>query len=144
MIEDEKRRGWRTDDRQLFLLSLPTVIWFVLFCYLPMFGLIIAFKHYQVAPGKGFLWSLLYNSPWTGLDNFRFLFANNAETTFNMFRNTLGYNLIFLVLDIVHSVIKGKEGGSFFGKLWGYLWRSLLYFPLALAVAYAAAYFVKI
>ena len=64
----KKRRGWRTDDRQLFLLSLPTVIWFVLFCYLPMFGLIIAFKHYQVAPGKGFLWSLLYNSPWTGLD----------------------------------------------------------------------------
>ncbi len=64
----KKRRGWRTDDRQLFLLSLPTVIWFVLFCYLPMFGLIIAFKHYQVAPGKGFLWSLLCNSPWTGLD----------------------------------------------------------------------------
>ena len=52
--------------------------------------------------------------------------------------------LVFLVLDIVHSVIKGKEGGSFFGKLWGYLWRSLLYFPLVLIAANLAAYFVKI
>ena len=101
----KNRKRWKKDDRQLFLLSLPTVAWFVLFCYLPMFGLIIAFKHYQVAPGKGFIWSLFCNSPWTGLDNFRFLFANNAETTFNMFRNTLGYNLIFLVLDIVVPVL---------------------------------------
>ena len=100
----KKRKRWRADDRQLLLLSLPTVIWFVLFCYLPMFGLIVAFKHYQVAPGKGFLWSLFCNSPWSGLDNFRFLFANNAETTYHMFRNTLGYNLIFLVLDIVVPV----------------------------------------
>ena len=99
-----RRKRWKTDDRQLFLLSLPTAVWFVLFCYLPMFGLITAFKHYQVAPGKGFLWSLFRNSPWTGLDNFRFLFANNAETTFNMFRNTLGYNLAFLVLDIAVPV----------------------------------------
>ena len=52
--------------------------------------------------------------------------------------------LVFLVLDIIHTIIKGKEGGSFFGKLWGCFWRSLLYFPLALAVANAAAYFVKI
>jgi len=100
----KKKSRWRTDDRQLFLLSLPTVIWFVLFCYLPMFGLIIAFKDYRVAPGKGFLWSLIYHSPWAGLDNFRFLFANNAETTVNMFRNTLGYNLLFLVLDILVPV----------------------------------------
>ena len=96
-----RRRKWRADDRQLALLSLPTVIWYILFAYLPMFGLIIAFKHYQVAPGKGFLYSLLYNSEWSGLDNFRFLFANNRETTVSMFRNTIGYNLLFIVLDIL-------------------------------------------
>ncbi len=99
-----RRRKWRADDRQLFLLSLPTAVWFLLFCYLPMFGLIIAFKNYRVAPGRGFLWSLIFNSPWCGLDNFRFLFANNTETTLVMFRNTLGYNLIFLVLDILIPV----------------------------------------
>ncbi len=97
---NRKKHRWSRDDRQLALLSLPTVIWYILFAYLPMFGLIIAFKHYQVAPGKGFLYSLLYNSEWSGLDNFRFLFANNRETTVSMFRNTIGYNLLFIVLDI--------------------------------------------
>ena len=95
---------WTRDDAQLFFLSLPTVIWYVLFCYLPMFGLIIAFKRYQVAPGKGFLYSLFFNSEWSGLENFRFLFANNRETTVSMFRNTIGYNLLFVVLDITLPV----------------------------------------
>ncbi|MBQ8095244.1 MAG: sugar ABC transporter permease [Clostridia bacterium] len=90
---------------QLFLLSLPTLVWYLLFCYLPMFGLMIAFKKYRVAPGKGFLWSLLYNSEWCGLDNFKFLFANNRATTINMFRNTVGYNAIFIVLGVVLPVM---------------------------------------
>ena len=96
-----KKRRFTQDDLQLFFLSLPSTIWYLLFCYLPMFGLIIAFKKYKVAPGKGFLWSLFNNSPWSGLDNFRFLFANNRETTINMFRNTIGYNIIFIILGIV-------------------------------------------
>ena len=93
-----KKRRFTQDDFQLFLLSLPSTIWYLLLCYLPMFGLIIAFKKYKVAPGKGFLWSLFNNSEWCGLDNFRFLFANNKETTINMFRNTIGYNIIFIDL----------------------------------------------
>ncbi|MBR1710288.1 MAG: sugar ABC transporter permease [Clostridia bacterium] len=88
----------------MFLLSLPTVIWYILFCYLPMFGLVIAFKKYKVAPGKGFIWSLFKNSDWVGFENFKFLFANNKTTTFNMFRNTVGYNLIFIILDVVLPV----------------------------------------
>ena len=76
----------------------------MLFCYLPMFGLIIAFKKYKVAPGKGFLYSLFRNSDWVGLENFHFLFANNRQTTINMFRNTVGYNVIFIVLGIVIPV----------------------------------------
>ena len=99
-----KKRRFTQDDFQLFLLSLPSTIWYLLLCYLPMFGLIIAFKKYKVAPGKGFLWSLFNNSAWCGLDNFRFLFANNKETTINMFRNTIGYNIIFIILGIVLPV----------------------------------------
>ena len=103
-MKRRSRGGWTRDDAQLFFLSLPTVIWYILFCYLPMFGLIIAFKRYQVAPGKGFLYSLFFNSEWSGLENFRFMFANNRETTISMFRNTIGYNLLFVVLDITLPV----------------------------------------
>ena len=102
-MNKKQRKKWTGDDLQLFLLSLPTVLWYVLFCYLPLFGLIIAFKKYQVVPGKGFLYSLIH-SEWSGLENFRFLFATNRETTVNMFVNTLGYNLVFIVLDIVLPV----------------------------------------
>ena len=100
----KKRSRFTLDDMQLFFLSLPTVIWYLLFCYLPMFGLVIAFKQYRVAPGKGFLWSLFYNSKWSGLENFRFLFANNKTTTINMFRNTIGYNVVFIILGVVLPV----------------------------------------
>ena len=100
----KKRARFTLDDFQLFFLSLPTVIWYLLFCYLPMFGLIIAFKQYKVAPGKGFLWSLFNNSKWSGFDNFRFLFSNNKTTTINMFRNTIGYNVIFIILGVVLPV----------------------------------------
>ena len=51
----KKKSRFTLDDLQLFFLSLPSVLWYALFCYLPMFGLIIAFKKYKVAPGKGFL-----------------------------------------------------------------------------------------
>ena len=47
---------------------------------------------------------LFNNSAWCGLDNFRFLFANNRETTINMFRNTIGYNVIFIILGVVIPV----------------------------------------
>jgi putative aldouronate transport system permease protein len=101
---NRKKKRFTLDDVQLFFLSLPTLIWYLLFCYLPMFGLIFAFKKYKVAPGKGFLWSLFNNSQWCGLENFRFLFANNKETTINMFRNTVGYNIVFIVLGVVLPV----------------------------------------
>ena len=103
-LSARKKKRFTLDDVQLFFLSLPTVIWYLLFCYLPMFGLIIAFKQYKVAPGKGFLWSLFYNSKWSGLENFRFLFSNNKATTINMFRNTIGYNIIFIILGVALPV----------------------------------------
>mgnify|MGYP000801314983 CR=1 FL=1 len=55
-----KKRIWGKDDTELSLLALPTTIWYLLFCFLPMFGIIIAFKNYKVY--GGFLTCLLYTS----------------------------------------------------------------------------------
>lgn len=89
------------DDLELILLSLPTVIWYAVFSFLPMFGVIIAFKRYMYSQGKGFIGSLL-SSEWVGLDNFKFLIATND--TWIMVRNTIGYNIIFIVLGAVIPV----------------------------------------
>ena len=99
-----KKKRLTLDDIQLFFLSFPTVVWYLLFCYLPMFGILIAFKKYKVSPGKGFLWSLIHNSPWCGLANFNFLFSSNSKTTIAMFRNTVCYNIVFIILGIVIPV----------------------------------------
>lgn len=65
------RRKWVRDDTELTLLAAPTVIWYLAFAYLPMFGLILAFKNYKISAGKSFLYSLLH-SEWSEWDNFQF------------------------------------------------------------------------
>ena len=68
----KKKRRWTRDDTELTMLALPTTIWYFLFAFLPMFGIIIAFKKYQIS--GGFLNSII-TSDWIGLDNFKFLFS---------------------------------------------------------------------
>ena len=51
------------------ILTLPTVLWIIIFNYIPMYGIIIAFQEYT--PFQGFV-----HSPWTGLNNFKELFAD--------------------------------------------------------------------
>ncbi len=94
--------GSAFDSLELFLLHLPTTIWYLVFCYAPMFGVVIAFKNYKARPGKSFLWSLVNNSKWAGFDNFEFLFKSSYFES--MIRNTLVYNAIFIVLGVVIPV----------------------------------------
>lgn len=79
----------------LFLMMIPGLIY--LFCnnYLPMFGILIAFKKVNFSLG-------ILQSPWNGLDNFKFLFATKDAWT--MVRNTLAYNLVWIVLGMVIAV----------------------------------------
>ena len=98
----KKSVGLRHADRALVLLSLPTLLWYLCFCYLPMFGIVMAFKKYRLVPGKSFLYSLFAGSKWVGLDNFRYLFMNPQMGL--VIRNTVLYNLLFLVLGLVLPV----------------------------------------
>lgn len=75
--------------RFLMALFLPAIVYFVVFKYIPMGGLVLAFKNFQIKKG---IWA----SPWCGLDNFKMLFESPAF--WQSFKNTLiisGYKLIF-------------------------------------------------
>ena len=87
---------------ELTLLCLPTIIWYIAFCYLPVFGIVLAFKRYQLVPGRNFFYSLFFGSKWVGLSNFRFLMLN--PQMMRVVRNTFLYNLAFLILGIVVPV----------------------------------------
>ena len=56
-------------DYQLYLLVLPALIWYVLFAYVPMYGVQIAFKDYSGALG-------ILGSPWVGIKHFRSFFRS--------------------------------------------------------------------
>ncbi|GIP31501.1 sugar ABC transporter permease [Paenibacillus sp. J2TS4] len=87
-------------NRVWILMVLPGTIWFLLFSYLPMFGTVIAFKKFRIDP-DGFFASIM-NSKWVGWDNFNYLFSTNSA--FVITRNTILYNLVFIVLGLVTAV----------------------------------------
>src|SRR5690625_3464294 len=80
----------------LFTLSLPAVIYTFIFSYIPLVFLIIAFKDFRYDKG-------LWGSEWTGFKNFEFFF--NSETAFIVTRNTILYNLAFIILTTVIAVL---------------------------------------
>lgn len=46
-----KKRKWNRDDTELTILAFPTAVWYILFSFLPMFGIVIAFKKYTINGG---------------------------------------------------------------------------------------------
>ena len=90
-----KRRLLRRTDIPLYIMAAPAVIVLLVFCYLPMAGLIMAFQDYNVV--KGILGSEL-----VGLKNFEFLFS--TTDAFVITRNTVLYNLAFIVVNLILSV----------------------------------------
>ena len=72
-----------------YLMILPGLIYLVINNYMPMAGLALAFKKVNYSVG-------LFESPWCGFDNFKYLFSTNDAFIF--FRNTILYNIAFIVL----------------------------------------------
>ena len=80
----------------LYLMFLPGAIYLIINNYIPMAGIIVAFKTYKAKLG-------LFGSPWAGLKNFEFLFATSDAWIIT--RNTILYNLAFIVLNTVVGII---------------------------------------
>ncbi|MBM7565938.1 ABC transporter permease [Paenibacillus sacheonensis] len=80
----------------LSLLALPGFLLIIIFNYVPLYGLLLPFKTYRYNLG-------IWNSPWVGLDNFGYLF--NGDALYRVLRNTILYNMTFIVLGTTLSVI---------------------------------------
>lgn len=98
-------------DKWLYLLLLPGLLYFLVFKYVPMWGVMLAFQNYQ--PFTGFL-----KSEWVGFEHFR-LFFNNPEFVM-LLRNTLllsFYNLIFFFpAPIILALLLNEVRLSFFKR----------------------------
>ena len=132
IIKPKKKAGTGSngasfDNLEIFLLHLPTTIWYLLFCYAPMFGVIIAFKNYKPRPGKSFLWALINNSKWVGLDNFKFLVESSYFPT--MLKTTILYNIVFIILGIVIPVTLAILFNELYSKKLAKTCQTMMFLP---------------
>ena len=91
----EKRREQFKNELPLYIMMLPGFLYLIANNYLPMFGILIAFKRVNYAMG-------ILKSPWVGLQNFEFLFRSNEA--FTMIRNTVCYNAVWIIFDMVVAI----------------------------------------
>ena len=93
-----ERLGGRKNLRnnlELSLLALPTFLTLLFFKYVPMPGIIVSFKRYNFRDG-------IFGSKWNGLKNFEYVFSNTVAL--GSMRNTVLYNLVFIVLGLVIGI----------------------------------------
>lgn len=112
-------------NRMWLFMVLPGTIWLLLFAYLPMFGTVIAFKNFRYDP-NGFFASIL-NSDWVGLENFKFLFTTNDAWIIT--RNTILYNLVFIVLGLILAVFVAIVLSELANKRLSKIYQTGMLFP---------------
>lgn len=101
-------------SRTLLLMLLPAAVTIFIFAYLPMGGMILAFKNFNYKDG-------IWGSPWTKgiFDNFKFFFLSGKA--FSVTVNTFLYNLSFIAVNtffaVLFAVILSEAGNKYFKKL---------------------------
>ena len=129
-----------TNRKKTFFLCTmvaPGALWLLLVRYLPMFGIVIAFKDYRAYKPNTF-WNNIIQSKWVGLKNFQFL---KSPDTLVMIRNTLGYNLLWIVLGLVISLSFAVMMSELHKRFAAKTYQTLMFFPYFLSWV-VASYFV--
>lgn len=104
----------------LLLLAAPGLLYLLINNYIPMLGVFIGFKEVDFTKG-------IFGSDWVGFDNFKFLF--NTSDAFIMTRNTILYNLAFIVLGTICSVFIAVLMSELLTKVYSKFFQSGLVLP---------------
>ena len=107
-------------DRQLYLLALPGIVFFLIFKYVPMWGIMISFQNYS--PFLGF-----WNSEWVGLEHFQRFFSN--PDFWLLFRNTMAINLLSLFFFFPLPIILALLLNEVRNRLFKSSLQSIVYLP---------------
>jgi len=107
-------------DRYLYLMALPGIVFFLIFKYVPMWGIVIAFQNYSPFGGVS-------HSPWVGLEHFQRFFS--TTDFWLLFRNTLAINvlnlLFFFPLPILVSLMLNELRSVIYKRVI----QSVIYLP---------------
>ncbi len=119
-------------NSSFLIMLLPATLFILIFAYLPMGGIILAFKQYRYADG-------IFGSPWNGLENFKFFFISGKA--WPVTRNTMLYNLAFIgvgmFLQVTFAIILSEIKGKVFKKLT----QSAMFLPFFISWVVASSIF---
>lgn len=133
--------GGSNRKKTFFLLTMvaPGAIWYLLIRYLPMFGIVLAFKDYRIYPQNNTFWNNLIHSEWVGLNNFKFLFMTSDSWV--MIRNTVAYNAVWIVMGLVIAVSFAIMLSEMTKRFAAKAYQTMMFFPYFLSWV-VASYFV--
>lgn len=129
----EQPSWYQKNKKTLVMLTMvaPIAIWLLLLRYLPIGGILLAFKDYKVNPSNPTFVNNLLTSEWVGFENFEFLFK--TDDAWIMFRNTLAYNSAFIILDVIIPVTIAIMISEMTVKFFAKAYQTMLFFPYFLS-----------
>ena len=118
-LKKRKSIKWK-DFLPFYIMALPGALYLICNNFMPMFGVVLAFKKLDITKG-------ILGSPWCGLQNFEFLFK--SKQTIQIIRNTVLYNLAFIVLGTIIAVALAIFLNEIRSKAASKLYQSLILIP---------------
>ena len=109
----------------MYIMFLPGAIYLFINSYIPMFGVQIAFRQYNAREG-------IYGSPWCGLKNFEFL--TRTKDAQIMIRNTILYNLVFILLGTILAVATAIILNEIRNKSAKQLYQTIILIPFLISM----------
>jgi len=99
-------------NKTLFFMCLPVCVYFLLFAYVPLIGLVIAFKDYDFIGG-------IFGSRWCGLDNIKFFFTSGqaAKLTINTFKFNITAMIVNTITQIAFALFLAEVKGKYYKKI---------------------------
>lgn len=122
-------------NKILLFMLLPALILYTLFCYVPMAGIVLAFKSFDFAKG-------MFGSPWVGFENFRFFFISGQA--FVVTRNTVLYNAAFIIVNMTLEITIAVFLSELYNKYFKKVTQTVILLPYFISWVVVAAFVYNI
>ena len=130
-----KIKGFDRDQKMLYLILLPFILWYAVFVFKPMYGMVIAFKDYSLFKG-------IAGSDWIGFQNFKeFLTSPYFYTTL---KNTLMLNIYSLLLEFPFAILIALMLNEVKNKYFKSIVQTASFIPYFIAIVVATGITINI
>ena len=121
--------------REYYMMAVPGILYFFVFSYLPLVGIILAFKNFNIQDG-------ILGSPWVGLKNFEFYFL--SDTAWRTTRNTLVLNMLFIFCGLLFQMGYALMLNEMVSKLFKKLFQSFMFLPYFISWVIASTFVMNL